>query len=207
MCLLLFAPKANFAQEHLWESSDAGQSPPCAPGATRAPRGRAQRQAEGNRGQAEHPVARRRGGWVPGWVGSPLNRHAMPCPSAPCGARPSPGLARVPPPSPVPKSLGAAQTHAEAGVGLSTAPTAPPAPTAVPAPSRSLPGHRGRWGPRAGGGHAAAQPSGGTGSARPVGTPGDGEGGGTRGRPRGVPSAVPPAPGAQRGQPRAARPR
>lgn len=49
MCLLLFAPKANFAQKHLWESRDAGRALPHR-------RGRSGR--EWGRGTAAAPGAR-----------------------------------------------------------------------------------------------------------------------------------------------------
>lgn len=175
MCLLLFAPKANFAQEHLWESSDAGQSPPCAPGATRAPQGRAQRQAEGNWGQAEHPAARRRAGWVGARVGGhPAEQpcNAMPRSTLWGQAEPWHGCHH---PAPSPKTggcliLGQAPstehgTHGTSSTHHSAA--------SVPVPPET-PGH---WGLAEG--HTAAQPPGGKGSALPVGTPGDGREPGT----------------------------
>lgn len=139
------------------------------------------------------------GGWVPGWVGTQLNSPAMPCPSAPCGAKRSPGTGATTQPCPQKAGgcliLGQAPstehgTHGTSSTHHSAA--------SVPVPPET-PGH---WGLAEG--HTAAQPPGGKAQRCPSGPLGTG---GSRGRPRGAPSAVPPAPGAQRGQPRAAQPR
>lgn len=183
MCLLLFAPKANFAQEHLWESSDAGQSPPCAPGATRAPQGRAQQQAEGNWGQAEHPAARRRAGWVGARVGG--HPAEQPCNAVPLStlwgqAEPWHGCHH---PAPSPKSWGLPHTGAgsEHRARHPRHLQHPPQRCLCPGPSRNT-----RALGAGGGAHCGTAP-GGKGSTLPVGTPGDGREPGTapRGSQRG----------------------